>query len=124
VSSSPSIVLSTERFRSGSLMPPVGRRASHSRDASDVHFEESFPVRSFPSYKGQRNFPGLWWSSTMGRHVGFESWLERDWLMLLDFDPQVVAVSAQPFWLCWNADEQRRTHAPDFSLVWLTARMW
>jgi hypothetical protein len=50
----------------------------------------------------------------MGRHVGFESWLERDWLMLLDFDPQVVAFSSQPFWLCWNTDEQRRTHAPDF----------
>jgi hypothetical protein len=44
-----------------------------------------------PAYNGQRNFPGLWWSATMGRHVGFESWLERDHAMLLDFDPRVVA---------------------------------
>jgi hypothetical protein len=40
--------------------------------------EMAAPVRSFPSFRGQRNFPGLWWSATSGRHVGFESWLERD----------------------------------------------
>jgi hypothetical protein len=27
----------------------------------------------------------------MGRHVGFESWLERDHMMLLDFSPRVRA---------------------------------
>jgi hypothetical protein len=27
------------------------------------------PVRSFPSYKGQRNYPGWYWSATMGRRV-------------------------------------------------------
>ncbi len=35
------------------------------------------PARSFPSYKGQRNYPGWFWSATMGRLVGFESWVER-----------------------------------------------
>jgi hypothetical protein len=34
-------------------------------------FEDASPVRSFPSFKGQRNSPGLWWAATMGRHVGF-----------------------------------------------------
>jgi hypothetical protein len=34
-------------------------------------------VRDFPSYKGQRNFPGLYFAACTGRHVGFESWLER-----------------------------------------------
>jgi len=29
-------------------------------------FQGALPVRSFPSYKGRRNFPGLWWSPTMG----------------------------------------------------------
>ena len=24
------------------------------------------PVRAFPSYRGQRNFPGWYWSATMG----------------------------------------------------------
>ena len=50
-----------------------------------------------------------------GPHVGFESWLERDHLMLLDFDPDVRAVSSQPFWLRWRrADGRARRHAPDF----------
>lgn len=33
----------------------------------------------------------------------------------LDFDPQVVAVASQPFWLHWvEADGSARRHAPDF----------
>jgi hypothetical protein len=40
--------------------------------------ERCYPVRSFPFYKGQRNYPGWYWSATMGRRVGFESWVERD----------------------------------------------
>ncbi len=84
-------------------------------DAARVSFERVEPVRRFPSYKGQRYFPGLWWSSTVGGHVGYESWLERDHLMLLDFDPAVVGVAAQPFWLMWaGEDGQTRWHAPDY----------
>jgi hypothetical protein len=79
-----------------------------------VRFEDVEPARSFPSYRGQRNFPGWWWSSTMGRHVGFESWLERDQVMLLDFDPQVVAFSSQPFWVHWQAVGGPRRHLPDY----------
>jgi hypothetical protein len=33
--------------------------------------------------------------------------------MLLDFDPEVVGYSSQPFWLRWH-DGRRRRHAPDF----------
>ncbi len=29
-----------------------------------MRFEEVAPVRSFLSYRGQRNFPGWWWSSS------------------------------------------------------------
>jgi hypothetical protein len=56
------------------------------------------PVRRFRPYKGQKHLPGDWWSATDGRLVGFESWLERDHLMLLDFDPAVVGIAcaAQP----------------------------
>jgi len=77
-------------------------------------FELVAPVRSFPVYRGQRNNTGLWWSATTGGHVGFESWLERDHLTLLDFDPAVVAMSSQPFWLMWDEAGRRRSHAPDF----------
>jgi hypothetical protein len=41
---------------------------------------------------GQRGWPGLWWSATLGRHVGYESWLERGHLMLLDLDAREVGV--------------------------------
>jgi hypothetical protein len=35
--------------------------------------------------------------------------------MLMDFDPDVRAVSSQPFWLHWRDEENRsRRHAPDF----------
>ncbi|GAA0931007.1 TnsA-like heteromeric transposase endonuclease subunit [Nonomuraea longicatena] len=77
-------------------------------------FEAVAPVRGFPSWRGQRNFPGLWWSATSGEHVGFESWLERDHAMMLDFDPHVIGFSSQPFWLCWSTDQGPRRHAPDF----------
>lgn len=59
-------------------------------------FERVAPVRGFASFRGQRNRPGLWWFATTGEHVGHESWLERDRLMALDADPEVVGVAAQP----------------------------
>lgn len=82
--------------------------------AAEVAFESCAPVRGFPSRKGQRHFPGRWWSATTGRHVGYESWLERDHLMLLDFDPAVVGIASQPFWLFWpQITDRPRAHAPD-----------
>jgi len=80
----------------------------------DVPFERVKQSRSFPSFKGQKNFPGLWWSATTGEHVGYESWVERDVAMLLDFDPEIVGFSAQPFWLLWPGEQGERKHAPDF----------
>nr|WP_204251603.1 TnsA-like heteromeric transposase endonuclease subunit [Mycobacteroides abscessus] len=68
-------------------------------------------VRDFPSFRGQRNFPGMWWFATTGEHVGHESWLERDQLMLLDASPRVVGVASQPFRFHWNDGS---THVPDF----------
>jgi hypothetical protein len=80
-----------------------------------MRFEEALPVRLFRFGKGLRSFAGWWYFATTGTHVGFESWLERDHLMLMDFDPAVRAVSSQPFWLRWRDEEGRsRRHAPDF----------
>ena len=42
-----------------------------------ARLEDALPVRSFQWGKESLHFPGLWWSSTVGDHVGFESWLER-----------------------------------------------
>ena len=79
-----------------------------------VLFEDVAPVRSFRWSRGQQHFPGWWWLATTGCHVGYESWLERDHLMLLDFDPAIRAVSSQPFWLHWKDGRRNRRHAPDF----------
>jgi hypothetical protein len=80
--------------------------------------ELSRPVRSFPSYRGQRSYPGWYWSATTGGLVGFESWVERDHLVALDFDPAVRRIVSQPFWLSWAAPGgKRRRHAPDFLAV-------
>jgi hypothetical protein len=46
--------------------------------------------------------------------VGHESWLERDRLMALDADAEVVGVAAQPMWLHWAAESGRPVrHDPD-----------
>jgi hypothetical protein len=79
----------------------------------NARFEDVPPVRDFPSYKGQRNFPGLYFAACMSRHIGFESWVERDTMMLLDFSRKVRAFSAQPFWLLWPAGGKVRRHVPD-----------
>jgi hypothetical protein len=51
----------------------------------------------------------------MSRHVGFESWLERDHLMLLDFDSTVVGIASQPFRLHWRDEAGKAvTHVPDY----------
>jgi hypothetical protein len=91
-----------------------GRRCRAPLSASwSARFEDLGPVRGFHWSKGQRHWPGWWWSATSGRHVGHESWLERDHAMLLDFDRDVVGFASQPFWLQWRAERGRR-HAPDF----------
>jgi hypothetical protein len=89
-------------------------RPAYLSAAATLPFESMHPVRSFPRYRGQRNNPGLWWSATTREHVGFESWLERDRLTLLDFDQDVVAIASQPFRLLWDGENGRRSHVPDF----------
>ncbi|MFF5361166.1 TnsA-like heteromeric transposase endonuclease subunit [Streptomyces scabiei] len=80
-----------------------------------VRFESVRPERRFPAFRGQGNWCGLYWSATCGGHVGYESWLERDRLMLLDFDPLVTGMSSQPFRLSWTSTGGKRVrHTPDF----------
>ncbi|PZS25749.1 MAG: hypothetical protein DLM58_21780 [Pseudonocardiales bacterium] len=50
----------------------------------------------------------------MAAHVGYESWLERDQALLLDFDCEVVAFAAQPFRLLFTGETGPRSHAPEF----------
>jgi hypothetical protein len=69
-----------------------------------VPFERVPQVRAFSWNRGKRSLAGLWWFSTTSEHVGHESWLERDQVMALDFDPDVIGLSSQPFRLSWERD--------------------
>ncbi|MEV4916519.1 TnsA-like heteromeric transposase endonuclease subunit [Streptomyces tirandamycinicus] len=91
-----------------------GRVSGCLADHWDVRFEDAPPVRSFQFAKGSRSYPGLYWSATMRRHVGYESWLERDHLKLLDFDRQIVGIASQPFRISWVQDGTVRHHTPDY----------
>ena len=83
-------------------------------DAWAERFESLPPVRVPRAFKGQRNFAGSWWFATTQTHVAFESWLERDHLMLLDFAPEVAAVAAQPFTAVLPMPSRPRKHTPDY----------
>ena len=53
----------------------------------------------------------------MGDLVGYESLLERDRLMLADFDRDVVAVASQPFGVSGRDADVLRRHVPDYLLL-------
>src|SRR5215472_12376220 len=103
------------RFEIDYLTSEVAVDGAALEEAWAAPLEDALPVRRFAARKGQRHLSGLWWSATTGGHVGFESWLERDQLMLLDFDPAVTGIASQPFWLRWlDETGQPVSHAPDY----------
>jgi len=115
VSGEPGADLSLDRVEIGYLAEGGVEQRVSLAEAVRVGFESCPPVRRFLSRKGQRHLSGRWWSATVAGHVGYESWLERDHLMLLDYDLDVVAVASQPFWLFWTtAEGEARSHAPDY----------
>jgi len=81
------------------------------------HFDESVPWREVRSRHGQKHLPGTYWSSTMSGSVIYESRLELARLLLADFDPDVVAIRAQPLWLRHRSQGRVRRHVPDFLLT-------
>lgn len=84
-------------------------------DVTAVALEVSPPVRTVPSWQGKNVYEGSYWSSTVRRHVRFESLLEREWLISADFDPDAVAFQWQPFVLKWpRGTKGHRSHVPDF----------
>lgn len=74
------------------------------------------PVRAFGWYAGMKHYPGWWWSATMCDLVGYESLLERDRLLLADFDYDVKAIASQPFGLTGRDGDVLRGHVPDYLL--------
>lgn len=101
----------TLTFREQHSPAPIN---GHLSECWSTPVENVVPVRVAAAFKGQRNFAGLWWCATNRRHVGFESWCERDQLMNLDFDPRVVGISSQPFRVTLPASLPQHSHVPDY----------
>lgn len=72
------------------------------------------PVRTPRSHKKQPSLPGLYWFATTGEHVFYESRLEMRALRMLDFEPDVAAVAAQPFCIAFNSKKKPNFHTPDY----------
>jgi len=68
-------------------------------------------------YQRQRHIPGRWFSTTAGRFLEYESLLERDWMLLMDFDREVEWICEQPLRLRYFKDGRPASHVPDL-LVW------
>jgi hypothetical protein len=47
------------------------------------------PVWGPGVYRRQRHMPRRWFSTTIGGFLEYESLLERDWMLLMDFDREV-----------------------------------
>lgn len=74
-------------------------------------------VRSPGVYARQRHMPGRWFSTTAERFLEYESLLERDWMLLMDFDCRVDWICEQPLRLRYLRDGKAASHVPDL-LVW------
>jgi hypothetical protein len=61
--------------------------------------------------------PGRWFSTTAARFLEYESLLERDWMLLMDFDREVEWICEQPLRLRYVSDGRPVSHVPDL-LVW------
>jgi hypothetical protein len=86
-------------------------------DLSLDQLRRCVPVRSPGVYQRQWHMPGLWFSTTAGRFLEYESLLERDWMLLMDFDREVEWICEQPLRLRYRLDGRPASHVPDL-LVW------
>jgi hypothetical protein len=79
------------------------------------------PVRTPGVYQRQRHMPGRWFSTTARRFLEYESLLERDWMLLMDFDRDAEWICEQPLRLRYVKDGKPASHVPDL-LVWRSGR--
>jgi hypothetical protein len=98
------------------------RHAITLEDATAVDFDRIRAVRQPPADRGQRNFPGWWWSASTRSHVVYESWLERHHIIGADRDVRVTGISGQPFELTWPVGKKQVRHVPDLLCRMLDGR--
>jgi len=101
----------------GAAVPSHRKRSVALEDAALLDFGQVKAFRRPPAYRGQRNFPGWWWSVTTKSHVAYESWLERRYIIEADRDIQVTGISGQPFNLTWPEGRKQMRHVPDLFCI-------
>lgn len=77
----------------------------------DLTLSRVSPVRMSKAYPGRKNYSGVYWARTTGRHHWFESLYEKTALTALDRDPSIVDIATQPFKVAWPSEH--RSHFPD-----------
>lgn len=113
--------------RSGDKVPTASVSYRRADDLSEVAGEwasvginelaNAAPWRTFRWHRGQKHYSGTYWSSTVGRHVIYESRLELSRLLFADFDTSARQIVAQPFLLRATVDRKPRKHIPDYLLI-------
>lgn len=83
-------------------------------DLEARHVFDAEPRRTFRWHRGQRHYPGRYWSATTEGFVGYESRLELAALLLEDFDDRAVRIASQPFELIADRDGIERSYVPDY----------
>lgn len=73
------------------------------------------PVRKVSRHRGSAvgQFPSM----KMNRMIAFKSLLERDFIYLLDYDPEVTWFEEQPVRIEYIHEEKLRHYTPDFLLL-------
>lgn len=76
--------------------------------------QDSMPVRRPSNRGGVRKNIGKTPSLKAGRNIWWESLLERDYILLLEIDPDVVTYTEQPFRITYTLDGKVHRYTPDF----------
>lgn len=97
--------------------PYRGANAIAAEHILPLMVRDAAPYREFRWHLGQPHYSGSYWSSTMGKHVIYESRLELSRLLMADFDPLVTRILAQPFLMRAQVDGKTRRHIPDYWLL-------
>lgn len=66
------------------------------------------------SNKGTKKVIGKFSSLKMGQVIWWESQIERDYIYLLEFDPDVVSYEEQPLRIEYYLDGKKHRYTPDF----------
>lgn len=80
------------------------------------------PTRTIP--QNYRNVTGIAANAKSEGKAMFESTLERDWLMLLEFSADVASLEVQPVRITWYDNKGKdRSYTPDLMVYYLTPEL-